>query len=112
MADAQIKELQSKLAEHRAQLAQIDRLLALKSNDDVLQKLKADLVQVIQLTEELTATRIAKAKPAPAAAVDPAREAELAARAAARAPIALHDRVSAKFTGMTVLLPTPLLVPN
>jgi hypothetical protein len=98
MADAQIKELQSKLAEHRAQLAQIDRLLALKSNDDVLQKLKADLVQVIQLTEELTATRIAKAKPAPAA-VAPEREAELAARAAARAPIALHDRVSAKFTG-------------
>ena len=98
MADAQINELQSKLAEHRAQLAQIDRLLALKSNDDVLQKLKADLVQVIQLTEELTATRIAKAKPAPAA-VDPVREAELAARAAARAPIALNDRVSAKFTG-------------
>lgn len=101
MADAQIANLQSKLAEHRSQLAQVEQLLLLKHDDEVLLKLKEDLVQVISLTEELTSTRIAKSKPA-----EPAADAQ-------DDKFKVGERVSAKFTGLVVkwqlLLP---LVPN
>lgn len=93
-ADGTIRELQSKLAEHRAQLAQVERLLQMQSGgDDVLAKLRDDLIQVIRLTEELTSTKIAKSAPSEAEKAEKAAAAERASRIPS-----VGDRVSAKFT--------------
>ncbi len=41
-----VRDLQSKLSEHQSQLRQVEQLLVLNANDEVLLKLRDDLVQV------------------------------------------------------------------
>eukprot|EP00455_Lapot_gusevi_P025562 TRINITY_DN2694_c0_g3_i1.p1 TRINITY_DN2694_c0_g3~~TRINITY_DN2694_c0_g3_i1.p1 ORF type:complete len:314 (-),score=55.91 TRINITY_DN2694_c0_g3_i1:28-969(-) len=58
--DQTISELQAKLAEHKSQLRQVEELLITRSDDETLMKLREDLQQVIQLTEDLTHAKSAK----------------------------------------------------
>jgi uncharacterized protein YjgD (DUF1641 family) len=53
-ATASVQELQTKLSEHKAQLLQVERLLKLQAKDDILTKLRDDLISVIKLTEGTT----------------------------------------------------------
>jgi len=50
---AEIADLQQKLLEHKNQLAEVVKLLALSPDDPELLQIKADLEQVVALTEEL-----------------------------------------------------------
>jgi len=49
-----VEQLAKKLQEHKDQLAQVEQMLLENPDDETLLKLKADLTQVVSLTEDLT----------------------------------------------------------